>query len=123
MALEARKYGNATVVKLVGRLDHDNCDAVRADIIAALERAGGGAVLVLDLSRLSYVSSAGLRCFMLVSRQAKAQQGRLLAAAAQPMVGEIFEISRFNLLFPIYQTLREALAAVSSEAAEAFDGA
>ena len=123
MALEARQYGNALVVSLVGRLDHDNCDAVRVEIIGQLEGAGAGASLVLDLSRLSYVSSAGLRCFMLVSRQAKAQQSRLVVAAAQPMVAEIFQISRFNLLFPIHQTLREALSAVSGEAVNAYDGA
>ena len=49
----------------------------------------GGAV-VLDLSELEYVSSAGLRCFLLASRQAKTQHGRIFVAQMQPLVAEIF---------------------------------
>jgi anti-anti-sigma factor len=124
MPLQARSYANAHVVQLAGRLDHDNSEAYRVELLAHIEQhAAGGTAIVLDLSRLQYVSSAGLRVFMLASRQAKAQGSRVLVAAAQPMVAEIFLISRFNLIFSIHQTLREALAAVSAEAAEAFDKA
>ena len=58
---------------------------------------------------------------MLASRQAKAQHGRIYVAALQPMVAEIFEISHFNLVFQVFPTVREALAASSAEAALAFD--
>ena len=83
--------------------------------------ARDGGVVVLDLSRLEYVSSAGLRCFMLASRQAKAQHGRILVAALQPMVAEIFQISHFHLVFDLFASVRDALAAASAEAAAAFD--
>ena len=79
-----------------------------------------GAV-VLDLSGLEYVSSAGLRCFMLASRQAKSNRARIAVAALQPMVAEIFEISHFNLVFQVFPTVREALGALSAEAGAAFD--
>jgi anti-anti-sigma regulatory factor len=39
----------------------------------------------------------------------------------QPVVAEIFQISRFHLVFDIFPSLRDALAAVSPEAARAFD--
>lgn len=122
MALNARSYANALVIAVAGRLDQDNCDAFRADLMAHVEKSArdGGAV-VLDLAGLEYISSAGLRCFMLASRQAKAQHGRICVAALQPMVAEIFEISHFNLVFQVFPTIAEALAAASSEAALAFD--
>ncbi len=122
MAIPARNYANAVVLGVAGRLDQDNCDAFRADLMAHVERSAheGGAV-ILDLGGLEYVSSAGLRCFMLASRQAKAQHGRIFVAALQPMVAEIFEISHFNLVFQVFPTVREALAAASAEAALAFD--
>ena len=50
----------------------------------------------------------------LAAKQAKTRNGRVLLAALQPLVGEIFKISRFNLLFEIFPSLREALAAVSA---------
>ena len=122
MAIPARSYANAVVLGVAGRLDQDNCDAFRADLMAHVERsAHEGGVVILDLGGLEYVSSAGLRCFMLASRQAKAQHGRIYVAALQPMVAEIFEISHFNLVFQVFPTVREALEASSSEAALAFD--
>jgi anti-anti-sigma factor len=75
---------------------------------------------VLDLSDMEYVSSAGLRCFMLASRQARTHQARIFVAALQPMVKEIFDISHFNLVFQVFPTVREALAAVSADAATAY---
>ena len=87
------------------------------------EAAHGGGAIVLDLSALEYVSSAGLRCFMLASRQAKAQHGRIFVAALQPMVAEIFEISHFNLVFQVLPTVREALGATSSDALAAYEKA
>ena len=124
MALPSRSYANALVVGVAGRLDQDNCDAFRADLMARIEQtAHDGGAVILDLAGLEYVSSAGLRCFMLASRQAKAQHGRILVAAPQPMVAEIFEISHFNMVFQVFPSVREALAAASNEAAAAFDGA
>ena len=117
-------YGNALVLAPSGRLDHDNCEAFREELAPHLERsAKDGAPIVLDLSGLEYVSSAGLRCFMLASRQAKAQKGRIVVAALQPMVAEIFQISHFNLVFQVFPAVRDALAAISPEAASAYDKA
>ena len=69
------------------------------------------------------VHAAGRRCFMLASRQAKAQHGRIYVAALQPMVAEIFQISHFNLVFQVFPSVREAVGAVSAEAAVAFEKA
>jgi anti-anti-sigma factor len=105
-----------------GRLDQDTCVDFTRDLMKYVDDAGqAGGGIVLDLSALEYVSSAGLRCFMLASRQAKAQHGRIFVAALQPMVAEIFEISHFNLVFQVFPTVREALGAVSAEAAAAFE--
>jgi len=121
MNVSSRRYANAVVVHVAGRLDQDTCEAFRSDLVSFVEEAAhGGGAIVLDLSALEYVSSAGLRCFMLASRQAKAQHGRIFVAALQPMVAEIFEISHFNLVFQVFPSIREAMGAVSPEAATAF---
>jgi anti-anti-sigma factor len=124
MNVTARHFANAVVLHVSGRLDQDTCEIFRGDLSKHVETsAREGGAIILDLSGLEYVSSAGLRCFMLASRQAKAQNGRIYVAALQPMVSEIFEISHFNLVFRVFPTVREALGAVSAEAAAAFDKA
>jgi len=124
MNVSSRRFANAVVLAVSGRLDQDTCDSFRVDLSRQVEdTARGGGAIVLDLSGLEYVSSAGLRCFMLASRQAKSQSGRIFVAALQQMVQEIFEISHFNLVFQVFPTVREALGAVSPEASAAFEKA
>ena len=122
MNVSSRRYANAVVLRVEGRLDQDTCVSFTTDLMKAVDTAAGdGGAVVLDLSGLEYVSSAGLRCFMLASRQAKTHHARIAVAALQPMVSEIFEISHFNLVFQVFPTVREALGAVSAEAGAAFD--
>jgi anti-sigma B factor antagonist len=122
MDLSTRRFANAVVLHVRGRLDQDTSEAFRAEVMKLVEGAAhGGAALILDLAELEYVSSAGLRCFMLASRAAKSQGGRILVAAMRPMVSEIFTISHFNLVFQTFATVRDALVAASTEAAAAFD--
>jgi anti-anti-sigma factor len=122
MSLPHRSFGNARVVTPGGRLDHDNCEAFQSDLAEHLEACSQeGAALVLDLSGLEYVSSAGLRCLMMGARQATAHKNRIMVAAPQPVVAEILQISRFNLVLQVFGTTREALASVSAEAVQAFD--
>jgi len=122
MNVTTQRFANAVVLHVAGRLDQDTCEAFRAELMACVENsARDGGAIILDLSALEYVSSAGLRCFMLASRQAKAQHGRIFVAELQPMVAEIFEISHFNLVFRVFPTVREALGAVSADAAAAFE--
>jgi anti-anti-sigma factor len=123
MSLPARKFDGAVVLAPQGRLDHDNCEAFQAELAPHVTScAKDGSALVLDLSGLEYVSSAGLRCLMVAARQAKANnKGRILLAAMRPLVSEIISISRFNLVLEVFPTTRAALASVSSQAAQAFD--
>ena len=122
MILNAHAYGGAVVLAPAGRLDHENCDAFRANLQPHLERAFAARhSLVFDLSGLEYISSGGLRCFMLASNEARNRGGRIVVAAPRPVVAEIFQISRFNLIFDVHPTLRDALAAVSPDAVAAFD--
>jgi anti-anti-sigma regulatory factor len=59
---------------------------------------------------------------MLAGKQAAAQGGKIMIAAMRPLVAEIFQISRFTMLFETYPSVREALIAASPQAAAAFDG-
>ncbi len=122
MNVSSRRFDNAVVLRVEGRLDQDTCGGFTTELMSHVDEAArDGGAIVLDLSGLEYVSSAGLRCFMLASRQAKAHHGRIFVAALQPMVAEIFAISHFNLVFQVFPTVREALGAVSAEAAAAFE--
>jgi anti-anti-sigma factor len=121
MTLHPTVFGDALVLGVAGRLDQSTCESFRGLLAPHLSNAlAAQQAIVLDLSRLEYVSSAGLRCFMLAAKEAKARSGRILVAALQPMVAEIFQISRFDMVLPVYIEIADALAAVSPAAATAY---
>jgi anti-anti-sigma factor len=120
----AVRYADVLVVAVKGRIDYMNAEEFKAALLPSLEKcAAGGDQVVLDLSRLEYVSSAGLRVLMIAAKDVRARKGRLVAVALQPVVREIFEISRFNLVLKVFATLREALTAVSPAALAEFEAA
>ena len=122
MKLDSRTYADTVVVAPEGRLDHDNCDTFRAGLQPHLAQAAASRQrVVLDLSGLAYVSSAGLRCFMLAAKETRAAGGRIVLAALRPVVAEIFQISRFDMVFEIFPSVREALGALSATAVADFD--
>ena len=124
MELASKRFADAVVLCPVGRIDHATADGFKAALTPHLAGcAAGRDYLVLDLSGVEYMSSVGLRVLMLASKQAKAQGGSLAVCGLQPVVREIFEISRFNLVLDVFPALREALARLSELALAAFDAA
>jgi len=105
-------------------MDNSTTDALRADLNAYVAACSkGGDRLVLDFSKVDYISSVGLRVLMLAAKKVREQDGLIVVAALQPVVREIFEISRFNLVFQCFGTVREALGKVSANALAAYDSA
>jgi anti-anti-sigma factor len=110
MELKNQTIGDVIVVSPAGRIDQATSESFRSGLARFVDRCKtGGDALVLDLAAVNYVSSAGLRCFMLAEKQAKTQGGTIVVAAMQPVVKEIFEISRFTLIFETFDSVREAI--------------
>jgi anti-sigma B factor antagonist len=106
MAWSERQVGDAVLAEARGRIDLSNADAFRDDLTAAMAKAK--TAVVVDLSGVDYISSAGLRSLMIVHKAAKTEGKTLALAALQPLLLEIFAISRFNLVFPMFETVRAA---------------
>ena len=123
MALANRLYGDTMVLNPAGRrIDHTYAEDFKAELQPFLDRCtADGHRLVLDFSAVEYISSVGLRVLMIAARQAKAQQGVVVVASLQPVVKEIFDISRFNLVIECFASVRDAIFKISSTALAAFD--
>jgi anti-sigma B factor antagonist/stage II sporulation protein AA (anti-sigma F factor antagonist) len=113
------KFGGAVVLKVSGRIDLSNADEFKDKLGADLETASGG--LVIDMGGVDYISSAGLRSLMIVFKAAKAAGKQFGIAALQPLVTEIFTISRFHLVFPLFDTVRAAIEKQVPDALGEFD--
>jgi len=122
MELGPRRLADVVVLVPVGRVDHAGSEPFREALVPHLAAcAAGQDRIVLDLSGLQYISSAGLRVLILALKDVKARGGTLVVAALRPLVREIFEISRFDTLFDVHPSVRAALEAVSPAALAALD--
>lgn len=106
--IDERSEGAALVLSPQGRIDNDTAQGFQARLLAGL--TAPGSVVVVDLAGVEYMSSAGLRALMVASKQAKANQGKVGVAALQSVVKEIFAISRFSFVVPVFDTPAAALA-------------
>lgn len=97
-----------TIIRVTGRLDTVTSGEFQTVCLQLL--AEGKTQLVLDFEALHYLSSAGLRGIIVAGKKAKAVQGKLLVCHLSGMVREVFSMSGFDGLFPVYKNLAELLA-------------
>ena len=67
----------------------------------------------MDIDNLRYISSVGLRAFVLLFKKLAASNHKLVLYRAQPMVKEILVVSGFSKLMPMYEDLSELECALS----------
>lgn len=114
MELSERRAGRAVVLAPAGRIDMGTADQLRERLIPMVTTAAkAGEPVVLDFSGVDYISSAGLRVLMLAAKEARASGGKIAVAALQPLVNEIFQISRFDKVLPCHAGVDEAVASVA----------
>lgn len=108
MSLEPETPSDVIVVRPQGRLDSATSPAFEAAVLEPLE--GGSKRLVLDLSGVNYISSAGLRVILLAGKKLRASDGKLVICGLRDEVRGVFEMSGFLDLFAVTRTLEEARA-------------
>ncbi len=108
MEITTKEMKRAQLVSVTGRIDHETApklEQVLNEIINA-----GDYHIVLDMSGVSYVSSAGLRVLVGARKAVRRwNRGDLRLAGLQPMVRETFDLVGFNRVFEIYDDTVEAV--------------
>ena len=114
MDITLEELPGATVVSLKGRLDFEAADVVGARLAELLGRPEGVTAIVIDGSELTYLSSAGLRVFLTLAKDARAASVPLVVAALHPAAAEVFEISGFThaRILDLRDTVEEGVTSV-----------
>ena len=101
--------GGVSVARSHGRLDFGASAEFQKALEAAVAAKPKG--LVVECSALEYVSSAGLRAFLVGARGAKGAGIRIAICCLTPSVREVFQVSGLDRLMPVVATLAEAMSA------------
>ena len=97
------------VLPLEGDIDLNVSPAVTESLNAMIKKQPK--LIVIDLSRATYIDSAGIAVLILAMQQVEAYGGRFFLCGLQETLRSIFEISRLERIFRIFPDVDAALAA------------
>jgi anti-sigma B factor antagonist len=105
-----KDVGGVTVLALAGRVTlGEESSQLRSKIKELLTQ--GKKRLVLDLSQVSYVDSAGLGTLVAAYTSARNEGGEIRLAGVTKNFGELLNITKLVTIFSVYDTVEDALKA------------
>jgi anti-anti-sigma factor len=110
MEFAEERAGDVLIVRMSGRLDSGAAQPAEESFSRAL--ADGPPRVAVDLSKLDYISSAGLRVLLVVAKKVQQAKGKVVLFGLVPNVREVFSISGFDQIFSIKPDADSAVAAV-----------
>lgn len=104
IASEIAQERDWTVLALTGKLYKKNVDSVEEKAESVLASC---AKIAVDLEKVTYLSSAGIRILIRLAKKAAAGQKTFALCGAEGLVKEVVEETHMNMLVKIYQDRSE----------------
>jgi anti-sigma B factor antagonist len=112
MIIKTYAIDGVTVLALAGQLNGRTSTAVQEQILACLRPR---AHLLLDMSQVSYMSSAGLRVMLVLERRVAAMGGQIVLVGLMEEVREVMAITGFLSFFESRESIADGLATLQAK--------
>lgn len=99
MVFDVKERNGGMFVTVSGRLDTPAAANAEKEIIPLLENADKE--IILDFSKLEYISSSGLRLLLTIRKQAAAKGGRIIIEHISEDIKNVFRMTGFHGLYDI----------------------
>ena len=107
MDITERRTADIVTLSLSGKLDTTTAKTFEERMLAHIE--AGDRRFIIDLALLDYISSAGLRVFLLAAKRLESGKGKIVLCSLKNPVGEVFDIAGFSSIFSVYGSHDEAM--------------
>jgi anti-sigma B factor antagonist len=101
-----------SVISVSGKIDAVTSRDLEAALIGLLDKNKN--FLVVDMEKVEFLSSSGLRVLMASLNKLKHKNGDLLLAALQPFVKDVFFMTGASRFFSIYPSQGEAIKSLQT---------
>ena len=108
--VDGGKEKNTLKVLVKGRMDAVSASEFTEKMSDWIDQ--GETNFVIDLAELDYISSSGLRSFIIAAKKLEATNGQMVLAGLKDVVKKVFDISGFSSIFQIYESVEAALEQV-----------
>ncbi len=109
MDIKVRHTESVTIVELAGSLDISSTHQLRQALADTI--SDKSALVVINLRNLYFVDSSGLAALVQGLKRAREYQGNLCLCSLQPPVRLILELTRFDKVFEIFVSEKDAVLA------------
>jgi len=106
MQVEARDDGGVVLIEPVGDIDGKTAPEFQQQV---LERLQPKARIVLNLARVAFMSSAGLRSMLLIYREAKSMEARVVLAEVNRDIRNSMSATGFLPFFKVCDSVQDAM--------------
>ncbi len=113
MKLEQENFSNADVLHIDGRIDASSAPVLQKEITSLIEESDGS--IVLDLADVDYVSSAGLRVFLMAVKVLANESRGFALAALNADVMDVVNLTGFHQVLTVRDTVEDALQAIAAD--------
>lgn len=107
MEVAFETMNDATIAVITGRIDSATSKELETKLIPMINT--GIKKMVVDFSKVDFVSSAGLRVILLAAKKLKQANGKMALCCMKNTIKEVFDISGFSSIIPISPSRDEAL--------------
>ena len=107
MEITEERRADVLVLHVIGKLNASTSKGFEDKILALI--AAGQEKLVIDLSQLDYVSSAGLHVFLLGAKRMEEAKGRFIVCALKPAIKHVFDIAGVSSLVTLAASTDEGV--------------
>ena len=107
MQISVKNTNEVKVLAFEGRLDTQTSPDAQQQLTRLIEE--GETKILVNFEKLDYISSAGLRVLLVVAKQLKTTDGELRICSLNEVVKEVFDISGFDMILPIFASESGAL--------------
>ncbi len=106
MEIKTERKNGTLIAKVEGRVDSANAREFENALSAAIS---DDSHVIIDFEGLSYISSSGLRVILLVAKTLRNRDVKFALCSLSDPIEEVFKISGFDKIIPIYGSQAEAL--------------
>ena len=110
LTVPGEEHEQGVVLCPTGRVDGTNVSVLQTAVRERLD--AGQTKIVFDLASLNYVSSAGLRVFLMAARDLQAQGGKAAFCNLSDQIRQVFEITGFDRILSVHGERSDALGAL-----------
>ncbi len=106
MDTKVEEKGDVVVIRVDGRLDAASSPQLEKRISSIID--SGHFKLILNLGGVDYLSSAGMRLILSVSKKLKNLEGKVVACQLNDEVMEVIKMAGFDRVLEIYPSEEES---------------